>query len=90
MSESDVKARLSKFFTLGEPRTAGPGEPLPGERARGAGWILTEQADGPVLNYQRGEMGGGSKRLAITQAEADSLASGALTADSLILRYGAS
>ncbi len=43
-----------------------------------------------MLNYQRGEMGGGSKRLAITQAEADALASGALTADSLLLRYGAS
>ena len=90
MSFESVKAELSKYFTLSEPRTAGPGQPIPGERARGPGWILMDGTDGPVLSCQLGEMGGGTKLVAITPADADALASGASTADALLARYNAS
>lgn len=92
MSFEGVKADLAKYFKVGQPQTASDGRVahVPGERARGSDWILVDGDGGPMLDYLSGEMGGGSKRIAVTPEEAAALASGELSADALLARYGAS
>jgi hypothetical protein len=86
VSGSDIKARLGRLFTLGEPQTAGPGEPLPQERFRGPGWSVTGEGESLILHYLSGEMAGGEKTLAISAADAEALSSCAVDLDALLRR----
>ena len=66
-----------------------PAPPRPGELARGSSWALLQRDGGYVLHFMSGAVGGLSKDISLSEAEAEAIrAGGDAAAEQVIAIHG--